>query len=176
MGIESGSEKTLRFMRKPVVLKKAREIIKICNKLGIWTWSTFVIGFPEEKMEDIQKTIDFAKKSGLNFATFYVAQPYPGTEMYDIYEKQGLLKEGIMTNSGVTNTQYDVKHFTAEQLRELQKKAYTDFIRYRMIRYLNPLYFYREFLNRIKSFEDVKYVFRMFLNLVGREYSPIYKK
>jgi len=93
MGIESGSEKTLKFMRKPVSLKHAKKIIDICNKIGIWTWSTFVIGFPDETREDIEKTINFAKKSGLNFVTFYVAQPYPGTEMYDIYEKKGLLKD-----------------------------------------------------------------------------------
>ncbi len=175
MGIESGSENTLKFMRKPVSLKHAKKIIDLCNKIGIWTWSTFVIGFPDETKEDIQKTIDFAKKSGLNFATFYIAQPYIGTEMYDIYEKKGLLKDGIK-NSSVTNTQYDTNQFSAKELDELQKKAYSDFIKHRIISYLNPIKFYKEFLNRIKNFEDLKYVFRMFLNLIGKEYSPIYKK
>jgi len=176
MGIESGSEKTLKFMRKPVSLEHAKKIIKICNKLGIWTWSTFVIGFPDETKEEIQKTIDFAKNSGLNFATFYIAQPYPGTDLCEIYKKEGLLKKGINLNSSVTETQYDTNHFKAEELRELQKKAYSDFIKHRMIRYFNPIYFYNEFLNRFKTFEDVKYIFRMFLNLVGKEYSPIYQK
>ena len=176
MGIESGSEKTLTFMRKPVSLKHARKIIKICNKLGIWTWSTFVIGFPDEKIEEIEKTINFAKKSGLNFATFYVAQPYAGTEMYSIYEGMGLLGEGIKSGSSVTNTQYSTKYFSPEQLNQLQKKAYSDFIKYRMLSYLNPKKLYNEFLNRIHSVEDVYYIIRMFRNLVGREYSPIYKK
>jgi len=176
MGIESGSKKTLKFMRKPVSLKHAKKIIKICNKLGIWTWSTFVIGFPDETKEDIQKTIDFAKNSGLNFATFYVAQPYQGTEMYNIYEKKGLLKKGLQKNSSVTHTQYNTNNFTAEELRELQKKAYSIFIRHRIISYFNPLKLYNEFLNRIKSFEDVKYVWRMFMNLIGKEYTSIYKK
>ncbi len=144
MGIESGSETTLKFMRKPVVLNHAKEIIKICNDLGIWTWSTFVIGFPDETKEEIQKTINFAKNSGLNFATFYIAQPYPGTELYHVYEKEGLLKSG--------------------------------FIKHRVLSYLNPTKFYSEFLKKIKSFEDLSYVFRMFLNLVKKEYSPIYKK
>lgn len=176
MGIESGSEKSLKFMRKPLNLKKAREIIKICNKLGIWTWSTFVIGFPEETKEDIDKTIEFAKSSGLNFVTFYIAQPYQGTEMYDIYKKEGLLKEGLKTESSVTDTKYDTKYFSASQLKDLQKKAYFEFIKARIIRYLNPIKFYKEFLNRIHSWEDVRFVIKMVKNLVGREYSPIYKK
>ncbi|MCK5043525.1 radical SAM protein [Candidatus Pacearchaeota archaeon] len=176
MGIESGSEKTLKFMRKPISLKHAKKIISLCNKIGIWTWSTFVIGFPDETKEEIQKTIDFAKKSGLNFATFYIAQPYPGTEMYDIYEKKGLLKGGIKSTSSVTNTKYDTAQFSAKELDNLQKKAYSDFIKYRLISYLNPIKFYREFLNRIRNIEDLIYVLRMFKNLVKQEYSPIYKK
>lgn len=176
MGIESGSQKTLRFMRKPVSLEHAKKIIDICNKIGIWTWSTFVIGFPDETREDIQKTIDFAKKSGLNFATFYVAQPYQGTEMYEIYEKKGLLEKGLKNQSSVTNTQYDTNCFSAKELNELQKKAYSDFIKYRIISYFNPIKFYKEFLNKIRSLEDLLYVLRMFKNLIEKEYSPIYKK
>src|SRR3989344_5877817 len=176
MGIESGSEETLKFMRKPVSLNQARKIISICNKLDIWTWSTFVIGFPDETKKEIDKTIDFAKKSGLNFATFYIAQPYPGTDMYKVYEKEGLLRDGFIEDSSVTNTKYNTKNFSAEELNNLQKRLYSDLIKNRMISYLNPIVFYREFFNRIRSFEDINYVIRMFLALVGTEYSPIYKK
>lgn len=176
MGIESGSEKSLRFMKKPVSLEHAKKIIEICNKVGIWTWSTFVIGFPEETKEEINKTIEFAKSSGLNFVTFYVAQPYPGTEMYDIYEHMGLLKEGFIVESSVTDTKYDTKYFKAKELQEIQKKAYSDFIKHRMLSYLNPIKAYKEFFNRIKNFEDMKYVLRMLKNLFGKEYSPIYEK
>ena len=180
MCIESGCEETLRFIRKPLTLNSAKKIISICNKLGIWTWSTFVIGFPDETKEDIQKTIDFAKKSGLNFSSFYVAQPYPGTDMYDVFKKKGLIKGklvgGMVEGSSLVNTKYDTLHFSARELRDLQKKAYSDFIKYRIILYLNPIKFYKEFLNRIRNLEDLWYVLRMFKNLVGREYSPIYNK
>lgn len=176
MAIESGSEKSLAYMKKPVNLKKAKEIINICNKLGIWTWSTFVIGFPEETIEDITKTINFSKKSGLNFATFYIAQPYAGTELYDIALKTGLLKDGVKSGSGVTNTQYDTHFFTSKELDFFQRKAYSDFIKYRVISYIHPNKLYKELLNRINSLEDLFYVLKMIKNLVGKEYSPVYKK
>ncbi|MFQ5531393.1 MAG: B12-binding domain-containing radical SAM protein [Candidatus Nanoarchaeia archaeon] len=176
MAIESGSERSLVYMKKPLNLKKAKEIIDICNRLGIWTWSTFVMGFPEETMEDINKTINFAKKSGLNFATFYIAQPYAGTELYEIYQDLGLLDKGIKSGSGVTNTYYDIPNFTAKQLDYFQKKAYSDFIKYRIISYLYPKKIHREFINRIRNIEDMGYVLKMIKNLVGKEYSPIYKK
>lgn len=175
MGIESGSEKTLRFMRKPVSLEHAKKIIGICNKLGIWTWSTFIIGSPDETKEQIQETIDFSKNSGLNFATFYVAQPYPGADLYSIYEKEGLLKDGFIANSSVTNTQYDTHHFSAKQLRDLQKKAYSEFLKHRIVSYLNPVKFYQEFLNRIKSFEDIVYVIRVLFTLADLAFLKLSK-
>ena len=176
MGIESGSLDTLKFIRKPHKLEKAEEIIKICNKLGIWTWSTFVIGFPYEKKEDIEKTINFAKKSGLNFATFYIAQPYAGTEMYEIYKKENLLESGINKHSSVIDTQYNTLNFKAEELRKLHKKAYNDFIKHKIISYLNPITFYKEFLNRIKTLEDLFFVARMFTKLAGQQYLPEKRK
>ena len=175
MGIESGSKNTLKFIRKPLTLKKAKEIINICNKLGIWTWSTFVMGFPYEKKEDIEKTIDFAKKSGLNFATFYIAQPYAGTELYDIYKKEGLLDKGINEHSSVIHTEYDILNFKASELRELHKKAYSEFIKYKIRSYINPARFYREFLNKIKTSEDLKFVIKMFSKLINKEYVQVPK-
>jgi len=178
--IESGCEKTLKFIRKPLTLDLAKKIIKTCNKLGIWTWSAFIIGFPDETKEDIQKTIDFAKRSGLNFVTFYVAQPYPGTEMYDVFKEKGLIKGelvgGIMEGSSLVDTKYDTIHFSARELRDLRKKAFSDFIKYRIILYLNPIKFYREFLNRIRSLEDLFFILKMVKNLVNREYDPAYNK
>jgi len=178
--IESGCEETLKFIRKPLTLDLAKKIIKICNKLGLWTWSAFIIGFPDETKEDIQKTIDFAKKSGLNFSTFFIAQPYPGTEMYDLFEKKGLIKGelvgGIIQGSSLVNTKYDSIHFSARELRDLRNKAYSDFIKYRILLYLNPIKFYREFLNRIGNFEDLFYILRMVKNLVNKEHIPIYNK
>jgi magnesium-protoporphyrin IX monomethyl ester (oxidative) cyclase len=175
-GIESGCVDTLRKIRKPVSLDFSKRIIDRCNELGIWTWSTFVIGFPFEDENSIKQTMEYAKKSGLDFITVYIAQPYTGTEMYKMYEDMGLMKEGIKQGSSVVNTKYDTKYFKAEELSVWQKKIYSEFIRYKMRSYLNPITFYRNFLSKIRSFEDLYYVFRMSLNLAGRKYSPIYNK
>ena len=68
------------------------------------------------------------------------------------------------------------KYLEQHSLVESNVLSFNDFIKNRMISYLNPIVFYREFFNRIRSFEDINYVIRMFLALVGKEYSPIYKK
>src|SRR3989344_8230020 len=174
-GIESGNEETLKKIRKPLSVKYAKKIVRLANKIGIWTWSTFVIGFPWETKEDIKKTIDFIKNSDLDFITVYIAQPYPGTEMYSLYEKEGLLESGIDMQSTVANTKYNTKYFKAEELRELQKRVYMEFFKSKIRGYANPIKFYDKFLSKIRTLEDLWYVARMFLNLIGKEYSPIYK-
>jgi len=175
-GIESGNEESLKRIRKPLSLKYAKKIVNIANKLGIWTWSTFVIGFPWETREDIEKTIGFIKNSDLDFITVYIAQPYPGTEMHKLYEKEGLLEKGVDMQSTLVNTKYDTKYFKAEELRDLQKRVYREFFKSKMISYINPITFYTKFLRKIRNFEDLGYIIRMFLNLMGKEYSSIYKK
>ena len=70
-GIESGSEETRKFIRKNISFDKVREVVGVCDKLGIWTNSTFIIGFPDEKIESIEATMRAPMDLGIDFAAFY---------------------------------------------------------------------------------------------------------
>ena len=163
-GIESGDKETLKFIGKPINHEFAKNIIKICQKLGIWTYSTFIIGFPYETMKSIRRTADFAKDSGVDFALFYVAQPYAGTRMYEIYKKEGLLKE--IKKSSVNVTAYNTKYFSANDLRRIRAGIEKEFIIAQFIRSLNPINLYYMYLNKIRSFEDFKYLIKLSKNLI----------
>jgi anaerobic magnesium-protoporphyrin IX monomethyl ester cyclase len=163
-GIESASPATRKFIRKQHInLDKAKEVISYCNRLGIWTHSTFVIGFPYETENDIMKTIDYAATCGLDMATFYIACPYPGTELYDIYLKEGLfpeinLKTDTDWHSTINMPEYDTKYFTAAQLKKFQnfaiKKAYIS----AAVSLLNPFHLMPKILGRDK--------FRYFIRMI----------
>jgi len=43
----------------------------------------FIIGYPEEREDDIYKTIHFAKMLPLFAANFFPFHPMPGTEIFD---------------------------------------------------------------------------------------------
>ena len=79
-GIESGSDQTLKRIRKQVDLEVVKEAIAYCNAAGIRTQGTFILGFPFETYKDFETTIDFAKSSGVYLALFFSFTPYPGTE------------------------------------------------------------------------------------------------
>lgn len=83
-GIETGNQEMQYKIKKNLNLDKAREIIRIANKLGYWTSATFIVGFPEETIWQQNDTFEFAKTSGLDFPIFYNLQIQPGTELWNL--------------------------------------------------------------------------------------------
>jgi radical SAM superfamily enzyme YgiQ (UPF0313 family) len=82
-GIETGSPRMQKLIKKNLNLDKAKEVIRDANDLGYWTAGTFIMDFPEETEEDRQLSIKFAKESGMDFPIFYNLIMQPKTEMYD---------------------------------------------------------------------------------------------
>jgi len=163
-GIESGCPKTLKSIRKPITLEKAKKTIALCNQLGFWTLSTFIIGFPKETGEDIEETINWAINSGLDFASFYIATPYPGTDLHQEFIKEGLLKKGSLPYLSVNTAAFKTLHFTRKELTDWKNKAFRRFFTAQMKRYLNPFFALPHFGRKIGSFEDLVYLGKVFRN------------
>jgi len=169
-GIESGSKRSLKYICKNIDLEKTRKLIDHCHKIGLWVASFFIIGFPFETFEDIKLTEEYILTSGINFPFVFVAQPYPGTKMYQDFLYAGLLTSGLQDISNSTISKYRTKNFSAEQLNSFRRKIYIKFYLSKLLSYMNPVVFHREFLSKIKSAEDLKYVLKimksMAVNLV----------
>ncbi|MFB6089303.1 MAG: radical SAM protein [Candidatus Aenigmatarchaeota archaeon] len=69
-GVESGSNKMLNLIDKGFNIKKAEDILRQCNKTGIWTEIELISGMPYEKNGDIKKTLNFLdnNRKNINFA------------------------------------------------------------------------------------------------------------
>lgn len=87
-GLESGNKETLDFIEKKYSYDKAKQLIKLANKLGFWTASTFIFGFPQEKQESIDDTISLAQNSNLDFAVFYTPVIFPVQSFLKFIKKQ----------------------------------------------------------------------------------------
>lgn len=89
--------------------------------VGLSSFGTFIIGTPDETIEDILETIDFIEKRNLNNAAIFVATPYPGTELFNIALENGYIDPEISwTNFLVEGKNYrpiySNEHFSGEQL------------------------------------------------------------
>jgi anaerobic magnesium-protoporphyrin IX monomethyl ester cyclase len=65
-----------------------RDLIEACERVGIHTAGNYMIGYPDETLAEIHKTILFAKQhisEGMNHAALFAVVPFPGTRVYDIH-------------------------------------------------------------------------------------------
>ncbi len=93
---ESGSEKTLKRMKKNIDPKNVPKIVDKIKKVGFKVHGFFIIGYPGETEEDIKKTIELLRKCKFNFFFLNNFQPIPGTPIYDELVKKGEIKEDAL--------------------------------------------------------------------------------
>ncbi len=82
-GIESGSPEILEKIGKRISLDKAAEAVSACNRAGLRTQCTFILGFPFDTDETMKMTLDAAKRINPTIAIFFPLTPYPGTKVFD---------------------------------------------------------------------------------------------
>ena len=83
VGVESGSERILKMVKKRITKKQVRETISHIKKEGIDLTIYLMIGFPTETKEEMQETLDFARELDPTYYSLSILAPYPGTEIYD---------------------------------------------------------------------------------------------
>lgn len=100
VSIESGSQETLKRMRKPVNLDKAEITLKQIKERNFDDVSSnFVIGYPGDTWEDIRQGFRWVEsmidQGLLHYAVFHIATPFPKTELYGVCKEGGYLPEGF---------------------------------------------------------------------------------
>lgn len=163
--IDVGTPLAKNFVRKPVNLGKMRDLIKKANHLGFFTYATFVIGFPFEKEEDIQKTIDYSYNLKLDFLRFYIAQPHLGSDLYDIYLKEGLINKTVLSeHHTMFDSSFGTKYLSKDKVLELRDEAENNYLKSHINDFFNFNYLFYEFLPKIKNINQFVYLLKMFKN------------
>ncbi len=88
---ESGSQRVLDdLINKRLPLETIYPAIEKAKKVGMLCHTYWILGYPGETYEEMQKTIDFAMNSGADSFSFSVLQPLPGTPIYRKVVKEDL--------------------------------------------------------------------------------------
>jgi len=90
---ESGSESTLKAMRKKIKLPEVTEKLGMIKGHGLKVFGFFMIGYPGETASDIRATIDFACRNRFDLAVFTCFQPIVGTPVYERLVDLGEIKK-----------------------------------------------------------------------------------
>lgn len=93
-GIESGSQKVLDRLKKEQTLAEVEAAVTNAKQAGIEiVHGFFVVGNPDETVEDMKATFDFASKLRLDTFGFNRLCVYRGTPLWHEYVKRGLVSE-----------------------------------------------------------------------------------
>ena len=90
LGVESGSQRMLDIMNKGNKLEQIQDAVQRINNAGIFTYIFLIVGFPEEKREDLALTEKFIQIIKPTFATVNYFMPMPGTRYYNELDEKDL--------------------------------------------------------------------------------------
>jgi len=132
LGIESGSQATLKRMNKALDLGKVKETISRIRKYDFQIKGYFIIGYPGETKEDIRQTIDYARSLDLDRAYFTMFIPLPGSVIFNDLEKAGKIDihKFQWTNfytKGKTTPPFIPEGMTSDELEAYSHLAYRSF-------------------------------------------------
>ena len=148
-GVESGSEEILKGIKKGITKDQVRNSMKLAKKLGFETWGFFVIGFYKETPKTIQETLDFAIELDPTFAKFFILKPYPGSEVFEQLNREGLIDSFDYSKYGLyTNPVHHLHDLSAAEILRWQKRANRKF-------YFRPRKIFRLII-RIRSWTQLK--------------------
>jgi len=89
-GGESGSDATLAYIKKDISSEQIVKSIEKCKQSGLKSFTSFMIGFPNETEEEMFKTLRMVDRisdidpEGSRINGLFIYSPFPGTELYDI--------------------------------------------------------------------------------------------
>ena len=125
-GIESGIDATKDMHRKGIKNAQVSKVFDACRKLGIETAMFVMIGFPEENMADIEKSLQLCFELKGDFLALNVANVLPGTDF-----ERSLIEKEKKENGAVDvwhEVSYDSQNFshpviTNEEMKNIYRKT-----------------------------------------------------
>ena len=82
-GIESGNDSVLGIMNKRITTDQAQHAVTTAKAAGLKVGAFFIVGYPGESDKTVLDTIRFASKLPLDYLSFTLPYPIPGTPLYE---------------------------------------------------------------------------------------------
>jgi radical SAM superfamily enzyme YgiQ (UPF0313 family) len=148
-GVESGSPKVLKSMRKDIEISRVIDVFAACRRNGIIALADFMVGNLDETGEDIKMTLDLAQHIDADYVQFSVCSPYPATPLYELAMERAIVvgdvwREFAKNPLGKFHPPVWTEFFSENELTQIATAAYRSF-------YLRPQFILRQ-LCCIKSF------------------------
>lgn len=134
IGFESINIHTLEWFAKSPNIRNYnnyKEALEILRDFGFLTWASFMLGNDFDTPETIDRTVEFAIKNKFTLSFFHILMPYPKTEIYKQFEREGRLLFGgkwwLQPDYRYNQAGFVPKMMTSDALSKATIKANRDF-------------------------------------------------
>ncbi len=130
VGFESVNEMNLKEMHKQFnPIEKYQKLIENFHRHHIMVVGSFVFGFDNDDISVFDNTLKFIEDTKIDFATFNILTPLPGTEVYEKFKDTNRIFSYNWTNYDFSHVVYQPAKMTPQELQfehnELYRKFYT---------------------------------------------------
>jgi len=144
VGVESGDQEILNnIICKSLNLDDVVEFAKNAKQIGLKTGAFYIIGFPGEKKENMQRTVDFALMLKQKYDVgmhLFTATPTFGTRLYEQCKTNNYLETDLSWSSFGSSARQPLGHslihtedFTPQEVKEIAKQALKKYKRLSLI-------------------------------------------
>lgn len=128
VGFETFSEVNLKQSNKKQNLKKDYEAtVQRLHSLGIMINGSFVFGLDEDDKDVFKRTVDWGVQNGITTSTYHVLTPYPGTNLFQDFEREGRILTKNWDLYDTRNVVYKTKNISAADLKAGYDWSYKEF-------------------------------------------------
>ena len=89
-GIESGNDSVLSLMKKRITTAQAQRAVYAAKAAGLKVGAFFIVGYPGESNKTVLDTVRFASGLPLDYLSFTLPYPIPGTPLYERVKDHGV--------------------------------------------------------------------------------------
>lgn len=159
-GFESPNRETLIRINKQLSIDEQFQFMHNAKLAGVLVHGGFILGFPDEDINDMLGTIDHAIKLDPDTAQFFPLIPYPGTPIYQELNEKGYLQfnsfRDYLTEEGFHDTVLDHPYMPKREILELCKLARIKF-------YKRPGYILKKMFQILKHPSEAPRIIKAFL-------------
>lgn len=156
-GIESGSDRILKVIKKNTTVEQIRKAITLTKKCGISPCGFFIIGHPTETEDDIKATIKLILELPLDEFHWGHMTPFPGCELYKTALQYGSFNNDWKKMNG-WNVLFITKELTHDKLVYYCNLAFRKF-------YFRPRIIFNYML-KLRSWHNIKVYFTALIGLL----------
>lgn len=162
-GFESGSEKSLSEMKKGATTEQNIKAAKMAKKAGLQIFGFYLIGFPWENKDDLNKTKDLMFGIDADFIELHIATPFYGTKLYELAKSEGLIEENVLGKDYFNAPATGTKYLSIEEIQNFRNKTLLQY-------HLRFSYIFKKLLSAINKPKVIlnyfRYGIRMLKNIL----------